>query len=158
VDNALAVLPRFFWQGMGPNDYLTVLGRIDPTSAGVLPVHNAFLLVLIELGVVGAVLLFLPWLLTVVRGCNAMFRRRLNMDSHRLAVCALLPVGLIAMTDKGLLTDGTLPLWFMVVGLCAQGAASDERTMAAPEVLLPGPVQEPERWFAGAAWSARFRR
>ena len=70
-----------------------------------------------------------------------MFRRRLNLDYHRLAVCAFLPFGLIAMTDKGLLTDGMLPLWFMVVGMCAQGAASDERTVAAPEVLLPGPVQ-----------------
>jgi O-antigen ligase len=159
LDSALSVLPRFVWQGMGPNDYLTLLGRIDPQAAATgLPVHNAFLLVLIELGVVGAVLLFLPWVTTFARGCEKLFYRRLNLDYYRLAVCAFVPLGLIAMTDKGLVTDGILPLWFLVIGMCSQGAANDERTALVPEVSVPGPLPPPERWFAGASWAGRFHR
>jgi O-antigen ligase len=159
LDHALSVLPRYVWVGMGPNDYLTVMARIDPKSAASgLPVHNSFLLVLIELGAVGFVLLFLPWVLSFVRGCNKLFHRRANLDYYRLAVCAFLPLGLIAMTDKGPVTNGVLPLWFLVVGICAQGAANDERATLAPGVMVPDHMKHPERWFAGAAWSGRFRR
>lgn len=120
LDSAMRILPRFLATGMGPNEYLTVLGVLDPAVAKIgLPVHNSFVLATSELGVAGALCLFLPWLVLVGRAAADRLRG-VDTDHGRLALASFVPMILIAYTGKGMLADGILPLWFLVVGMMAQ--------------------------------------
>jgi hypothetical protein len=53
---ALRELPEHWLVGAGPSRYVTEIGYLDPVTGRGLPVHNSALLVLLQLGGVGAAL------------------------------------------------------------------------------------------------------
>lgn len=98
--------------GVGPNSYVSVIGISDALTASGVPVHNVFLLSAVELGIGGAILLWLPVLWTFVRG----FRLRKATGSAGApavaSVAFFIPFMLSAFTGWGLLAD---PLWALVM-------------------------------------------
>ncbi|MFC7548037.1 O-antigen ligase family protein [Plantactinospora sp. GCM10030261] len=91
------------WTGVGPNSYVAVVGTIDPLTASGVPVHNAFLLSAAELGILGAVLLWLPFARTATVAVRAVFRTRTPELAPRVLVSALPGLVLIGMTGWGLM-------------------------------------------------------
>jgi O-antigen ligase len=103
--------------GVGPNSYVSVVGLSDALTASGVPVHNAFLLAAVELGIAGAVALWLPVLWTFARGFR--LRKELGIVQAPAATAAafLAPFTLSAFTGWGLLAD---PLWALL--MLAMGA------------------------------------
>ena len=117
---AMEGIPEHLWTGVGPNSYVTAFGKYDPLTASGWPVHNVFVLVLAELGVIGACFFFAPFALAVVRGV-----RSRNIDGARGAHARALMVSvpalyLISTTGWGLLQGAMMPLTMLVFGYLAQ--------------------------------------
>ena len=55
------------WAGVGPNSYVAIAGASDPLTASGVPVHNVLLLSAAELGIIGALLLWLPFAMAATR-------------------------------------------------------------------------------------------
>lgn len=124
VGKALGHASDYLLTGMGPNNYLVYLYGDDPALFGrAQAVHNIFLLSTAELGVVGGVLLLLPWVITTVRAGHRTITGEGDLYS-RLALSAFLPIALIGMLDKAILALGMLPLFFLVIGMCQPAAGS----------------------------------
>lgn len=115
---AMRQIDRSFLVGTGPNNYVATVGIYDPAATGV-PVHNTFLLALGEIGIFGAIALFTPLVLVVVRAIR--FRRA--GDDRGLFARALLACTpgmlLICATGYGMLAGEILPFWFFILGLAA---------------------------------------
>jgi O-antigen ligase/polysaccharide polymerase Wzy-like membrane protein len=113
---ALAQIDRQPW-GIGPNAYVSVVSKYDAVTASGYPVHNTFLLTAAELGVLGALLFWLP-----VAGLVTMAwisRERPGFaGSFALAIVASAP-GLYVVNATGwaILRGPLLPLWFLVCGI-----------------------------------------
>jgi hypothetical protein len=105
------------WSGVGPNSYVDAVGSYDALTASGVPVHNAFLLALAELGIVSTALLITPFVI------GALFSvRRLNLsdeagEASRVFVAALPGLYLIGTTGWGILGGYVLPLLAMTFGL-----------------------------------------
>ncbi|MFC8922592.1 O-antigen ligase family protein [Cellulosimicrobium sp. NPDC057127] len=116
TDRALEVIPQNLLLGVGPNSWVDVVGRFDPLTAAGLPVHNAVLLVVGELGVVGAVLLLAPAGATVLLA----FRRRRDggqAGAAATAVVAALPgLLLVMLTGWGMVAGNVAMLWMFFLG------------------------------------------
>ncbi|WP_194409377.1 O-antigen ligase family protein [Microbacterium cremeum] len=115
------------WLGVGPNNYLNIVGRHDPLAAGGLPVHSAFVLALAELGLVSAILLCIPLVAAVVASVRRLGRRN-PARLYAVALVAAVPgVVVIASTGWGLLREQYLVLLFFAIGylLAAQRAATE---------------------------------
>lgn len=66
LEAAWRQLPEFWQVGTGPNNYTTVMSQVEGITASTgLPVHNALLLVLSEIGVIG-ILVLLPMLIPIL--------------------------------------------------------------------------------------------
>lgn len=103
--------------GLGPNQFVQTVGLRDSIVADGFPVHNAFLLATAELGVVGAILLFLPFANVAYRSLQALARtngRRAWSGAYLVCLPGTL---LIAITGWGLLAGGTLMAWFFTLGM-----------------------------------------
>lgn len=117
IDVAWAQISSDPWTGVGPNSYVTAVGSYDALTASGVPVHNAFLLALAELGVVGTILLLLPF----VAGALIAIRR-VRMPDHvgeasRVYIAALPGLYLIGTTGWGILGGYVLPLLALTFGL-----------------------------------------
>lgn len=113
---------RPLW-GTGPNQYMEVVGAVDPLTASGVPVHNAFLLATAELGLPGALLLALPFVWCIVR---ALFNVRISGPQaawSRVIIAACPALILIGMTGWGLLGGYVFPLLCLVFG-AASGATN----------------------------------
>ncbi|TFC55105.1 MULTISPECIES: O-antigen ligase [unclassified Cryobacterium] len=110
---------RPWWIGTGPGTYVTAVGPFDALTATGWPVHNSVLLAVVELGFIGATLLFLPILILVARAWKT--RRAMHPSGmYARAVLASLPgIMIVALTGWGMMSD-TLPLWLFVLGFCAE--------------------------------------
>lgn len=98
--------------GVGPNSYVSVIGLSDALTASGVPVHNAFLLSAAELGIAGAVALWLPVLWTFVRGFRLRKQTGVVGTSAVASVAFFIPFMLSAFTGWGMLAD---PLWALVM-------------------------------------------
>jgi O-antigen ligase len=120
--------------GVGPNSYVSVVGLSDALTASGVPVHNAFLLAAAEVGIAGAVALWLPVLWTFVRGFR--LRKEVGIVQAPAAAAAAFfaPFVLTTFTGWGLLSD---PLWALL--MLAMGAiyALMSAHGADEEVLTP---------------------
>ncbi|OLT52240.1 O-antigen ligase [Cellulosimicrobium sp. CUA-896] len=83
---AVEQLQRSPWWGTGPNSYVEVVGRFDTATAYGLPVHNAALLLLCELGVV----LTLPLAAFLVVAAGRTLAARRSSDRFASASAAAL--------------------------------------------------------------------
>lgn len=127
--------------GVGPNMYVHVVGATDAFTARGLPVHNGFLLVLAEIGLIGLVALFAPF---IVLGFAAWRRRRTAGLSGAAArtFCAALPaLALVVATGWAMLSGPYLHLWFLIMGiLVSQFLPSPPpgRRPTSPAAMTPG--------------------
>lgn len=116
MEVALAQIPNAPVVGVGPDSYIAVVGQTDAITRAGWRVHNILLLELVEIGILGTVLLFAPfvWLLVVAL-------RRVREPGERgdvaRAVLAVLPgFVIIGVTGWGLMYAWTLQLWFLAFG------------------------------------------
>lgn len=102
--------------GVGPNNYVAVAGTFDPLTRTGVPVHNIFLLSAAELGIVGAVLLWLPLGLIGGRAIYRVWRSRGADTSLRVVASALPGFLLLGMTGWGLLEGQGFIMLCLVFG------------------------------------------
>ncbi|MDN4475424.1 O-antigen ligase family protein [Demequina sp. SYSU T00192] len=94
--------------GVGPGRYIEAVGSYDALTAQGWPVHNTFMLELVELGLVGAILFFLPFVAVAVHAMSRL-RSWSDGDDHARALIAFLPaLVVIGWTGWGLLAPSTL--------------------------------------------------
>lgn len=96
---ALEQLGRTPWTGVGPGSYVPVVGRFDALTAQGWPVHNIFVLQAVELGIIGATLFFLPFVIVMLRSAGR-WRASGSEGSFARAVLAYVPA-LIAIGWTG---------------------------------------------------------
>jgi hypothetical protein len=103
--------------GTGPNSYVSVVSSYNYLTSTGYPVHNTFLLTVGELGLLGAILFWLPLagLIVVAWLC----RKRPGFEgSFALAIVASAPgLYVVNATGWGLVSFFPLPLWFLICGI-----------------------------------------
>ena len=104
------------WAGVGPNSYVAVVGLADQLTATGVPVHNVFLLTAAELGVAGALFLWLPVGLVLGWALYHTIRSRGRDQSARVIVSASPGICLIGMTGWGLLQGPYFAIFLLVLG------------------------------------------
>jgi O-antigen ligase len=102
--------------GVGPNNYVAVAGTFDRLTQTGVPVHNIFLLSAGELGIAGAVFLWLPFGLIAGRAVYRVWRSRGVDPSARVVASALPGFVLIGMTGWGLLQGQGFLMLALVFG------------------------------------------
>ncbi|MBM0278549.1 O-antigen ligase family protein [Micromonospora tarensis] len=125
MSSALQFLADRPWWGIGPNNYVEVVGRIDPIVSAGVPVHNGVLLAAVELGIPGAVILLTPVsALAVLSVWKGVFWPTLIP-----AFCLAFTVAYfgIAATTYGVMAESMLPLWFLVVGVATMVLVQDHQ-------------------------------
>ncbi|RLP77432.1 O-antigen ligase family protein [Mycetocola tolaasinivorans] len=116
IEVALAQIGRTPWFGVGLNNYLDAVGPYDKLTSQGWPVHNIFLHMAVETGIIGAILFFGPLIWSFI---IAFRMRRVggNQETMARAYLALLPVVLsIGFTGWALLSNSELYLWFLISG------------------------------------------
>ncbi|MEU4380230.1 MULTISPECIES: O-antigen ligase family protein [Actinomycetes] len=104
------------WAGVGPNSYVAVVGASDPLTASGVPVHNVLLLSAAEVGIIGALLLWLPFVRTATAAIRAVFRTRTSELAPRVLVSALPALVLVGMTGWGLMQGPYFLMLALVAG------------------------------------------
>lgn len=130
--------------GIGPNNYVDVVGERDRLTASGLPVHNSYLLAIAEIGLVGALLIFGPMLIRVVRAWRR--RREPGPVGWNAATLVAMNVALVVVVATGwaMLSTFLLPLWMLVMGyLDARRRVGDGD---GPSLLLPPLVRHRMPW------------
>lgn len=117
TDVALQQIAANPLQGIGPNSYVSVVGTFDPVTGSGLPVHNSFLLMTAEIGIVGATLLFGPMVLTLFRALRDIRRVDLAGDFARATISAAPAIILIAATGWGMTSGHVMAYWFFMFGV-----------------------------------------
>lgn len=129
ASSAIEQIHRQPW-GTGPNSYVGVVSAYDRITAIGYPVHNTFLLTAAELGVLGAILFWLPvavLLLLAALSC----KRPGFTGSFALAIVASAPgLYVVNATGWGILSGPLLPLWFLIYGLAYSQLESPREIMA----------------------------
>jgi hypothetical protein len=112
------------WTGVGVNSYVAVVGQTDALTSTGVPVHNVFLLSAAEIGVIGALLLWLPFALVSVRAVRGL---RGGADpAARVIVAALPGVLVMALTGWGLVQGPYFLLVAFVFGYFGRRARPSE--------------------------------
>jgi hypothetical protein len=143
---ALEQIDRAPLTGLGPNSYTIALG---PQTGSYIPVHNTFLLLAAEVGLVGMVLFLLPF----ARVTGAAWRRRSRPgpsgDYARVLVASVPGIVLIGATGWGMLGSSILALWTFTTAFCAVNlvpspppAAARATSAGATSALPPTSVLE----------------
>lgn len=137
---ALAQIGRSPLFGTGPNSYVDVVAAYDRATASGLPVHNAFLLVAAELGVILTALA----LVALIHVIATVRQRRLQLGSQAIfanAFLAIVPAFvLIGATGWGILKGTILGVWALVGSMLFHRA-----------FMADGELREPPSADAGAA-------
>jgi hypothetical protein len=102
--------------GVGPNSYVSVVSKYDYLTNTGYSVHNTFLLTAAELGVLGAILFWLPvaglLVLAVINRKHSGFA-----GSFAIVVIASAPgLYVINATGWAMISSFLLPLWFLICG------------------------------------------
>jgi hypothetical protein len=111
--------------GVGPNSYVAVAGMFDRLTQTGVPVHNVFLLSAAELGVAGAVFLWLPIGLVAGRATYRVWRSRGTDLGARVIVSALPGFLLISVTGWGLLEGQGFLMLCLVFGYFGASIGAD---------------------------------
>lgn len=109
------------WTGLGPNNFVpTSQAREAIVAITGYPVHNAFVLALAELGVVGCVLALVPLLAALVKALGAMRLRAGHVAQARALLLLVLAVALVSWSGWGTLR---YPVGELIAFACAALAA-----------------------------------
>lgn len=149
---ALTQLQRTPIVGTGPNSYVDVVGTYDAVTARGLPVHNAFLLSVVELGVLFAALALTIGFWVVSRVWKA--RDDEYAGPYAIAFLSMVPpFFIIGMTGWGLL-KAVLPfIWAFCAGLLYHQMRRELAARSGPRadsVLSENPDLGREKTFGGA--------
>ncbi|WP_284983040.1 O-antigen ligase family protein [Arthrobacter sp. efr-133-TYG-118] len=126
-DVAMALIPGNPVAGTGPNTYITTAGPTDALTAQGWPVHNSALLAAVEIGIVGAALLFLPLVIAFIVAWRQRREDSSVGDFARAYVASTPGIALVALTGWGMMSD-TLPLWLFLAAFCFQQQLSSQLT------------------------------
>jgi O-antigen ligase len=115
--------------GTGPNYYIEKVGEYDTFAFAGFPVHNVFVFAIVELGLLLALLFFIP-VLAVIFGAIGKITYQTSFNPQTATVYALIPGFLaISLTGWGLISSAFLPLWFLGFGFISSDKLShEERT------------------------------
>ncbi|WP_207345852.1 O-antigen ligase family protein [Arthrobacter sp. E3] len=129
---ALMQISQNLWGGTGPNNYVEVVGRwASSTSAG-FPVHNAFLLLVAEMGVIGALSFLFPFVVVVILSLRSLSSSRATVESPMIYFVAIIPGIIIAAASGwGLLSGNVYLLACIVFSYTAGSWARDRHSFRA---------------------------
>lgn len=103
------------WLGVGVNSYVDVVGQWDNNAANGWPVHNSFVLLLVETGLVGVILLAIPAVSQLLQAWRGRHLVGEGGDSARALVATAVGIVAIGLTGWSLLSD-SLPIVFLSLG------------------------------------------
>ncbi|MCC4248612.1 MULTISPECIES: O-antigen ligase family protein [Microbacterium] len=113
---ALEAIGNNPWLGVGPGNYIPVVGQTDSLTAQGWRVHNIFLLEITELGIPGAFFFFLPALLLLFLSVRRMRRTDQQGAWARGAIAAAAGTLVTAVTGWGLMNGSIFMIWFLCMG------------------------------------------
>jgi hypothetical protein len=116
---AMALIPGNPIAGTGPNTYITTAAPTDALTAQGWPVHNSVLLASVEIGVLGAALLFLPLLVALFVAWRSRRDDTKAGDFARAYVASSPGIALVALTGWGMMSD-VLVLWLFLAAFSYQ--------------------------------------
>ena len=119
---------RSYWEaGMGTNSYVEIVGRTESVTAAGYPWHNSFLLMISEIGIIGAAIVFAPLFWVAWRSLNS-WRRRERIGLWSKAYLVTLPgIVLVSTTGWGMVASSTMVMWYLVIGLCGGALTMNSR-------------------------------
>jgi hypothetical protein len=137
LEVALQQIPKTPWFGVGPDSYLSVLGQTDALTAQGWRVHNIFVLEVVELGIIGGVLFFLPLLIGAVKSLKRYRAPGVEADFAR-AYLAVIP-GFIVMgvTGWGLMNSWMLFCWMFMFAFALAQSSGVRKTPTEPGLQAP---------------------
>lgn len=142
-------LANDFLIGTGPNSYIAVVGRTDAATASGYPVHNALLLMTAELGLLLAVLFFLPLFTLLAWGLLRFGRSKEFLYTPRVLVYSIPGLGVVLLTGWGMISVLVISLWMFTLGFLSSsraGVALESITSRERgDVAIPEPVAFPHR-------------
>ncbi|MCT2085766.1 hypothetical protein M3D75_06535 [Microbacterium enclense] len=109
--------------GTGPNAYIAVVGRTDAATASGYPVHNALLLMTAELGILLALLFFLPLFGLLVWGLLRFGRSSEYLYTPRVLVYSIPGLGVVLLTGWGMISVLVISLWMFTLGFLSSARA-----------------------------------
>jgi hypothetical protein len=123
--------------GVGPNSYVSVVSNYDYLTYTGYPVHDTFLLTAAELGILGAILFWIPVAGLIVVAWIS--RKRPGFEgSFALAILASAPgLYVVNATGWGMLSLFPLPLWFLIYGIAYSQFGSQGRLIWATLTRRP---------------------
>ncbi|MGC0368429.1 hypothetical protein [Microbacterium sp. SLBN-111] len=116
-------LSNDFLVGTGPNSYIAVVGQTDAATASGYPVHNALLLMTAELGLLLAILFFLPLFGLLVWGLLRFGRSSEYLYTPRVLVYSIPGLGVVLLTGWGMISVLVVSLWMFTVGFLSSSRA-----------------------------------
>lgn len=126
LDIATRAVPEKLWSGVGPNSYVTEIAQY---YGSYIPVHNAIILLVAEVGLVGATLFLAPIVVAFIR---AVPKARIN--PYARALVATTPGWIaIAWTGWGLLGTSVLPLFMFATAYTASRSKAASATVPVSE-------------------------
>jgi len=120
MDVALQQFAQTPWFGVGPGLYVTYVGRFDALTAQGWPVHNMFVLIAVELGIIGAVFFYLPMLIAFLGALKRLRRLDQGADFARSLFAYLPALLFIGSTGWGLLLPSSAMLLFFIVSFARE--------------------------------------
>ncbi|MFI5916319.1 O-antigen ligase family protein [Dactylosporangium sp. NPDC051541] len=126
LDVALKTIGAHPVAGVGVNGYVAVVGQTDRLTQTGVPVHSMFLLSVAELGVLGAVALWLPLGLIIVRAVRRLWQTRGADPAARVLVSAVPGICLIGVTGWGLMQGPYLLVLLLVTGYIGARIGTDD--------------------------------
>lgn len=130
---ALAHIGDNLWVGVGPGGYIDYFGRFDALTAAGWPVHNVFVLYTAELGLLGALALFIPLIILPLARAIVLFSAA-ETRQRAGARATLVLIGVVVMmgvTGWGLGYGSVLLLWFAASGFIDAYMTSTPKVEAA---------------------------
>lgn len=112
-----------FLIGTGPNAYIAVVGRTDAATASGYPVHNALLLMTAELGLLLAILFFLPLFGLLLWGLARFGRSSEYLYTPRVLVYSIPGLGVVLLTGWGMISVLVISLWMFTLGFLSSSRA-----------------------------------
>lgn len=113
-------LPRYLDWGAGPSAFVQVFGRYDKLIAEDWPVHNMFVLLLSELGIVGTSLFCFPFIAVVLVSLRRLWTPGPSADQGRAVLAAVPALVVIGVAGWGMLTPYSFALLGFVFGWSAR--------------------------------------
>ncbi len=116
VEVALEAISKNPWLGVGPGNYIPVVGQTDNLTAQGWRVHNVFLLEITELGIPTALFFFLPAVVLIILSIRLMRRVDETGAWARGAIAAAAGTLVTAVTGWGLMNGSIFMIWFLCMG------------------------------------------